>query len=231
MGRFWRQEDLWLKAGSLLVALVIWTYVASRTTPPAEVGWRMSTPLEVRGVPEGWVVAGAPEAIEVSLVAAPGQEEQVREKVRAVLPVTGLEPGRHRLAVRVPQPPGGRVVGVSPRWVEIELGRAERRVTGVTVELTGQAAAGFAAGEARATPAEVSLEGLATRLDQVEAVRVRADVGGVTGDVRVRAAAVPVDGEGRPVIGVAVEPAEVEVAVPVQPVSDGAQAASAPGSR
>ncbi|MDI6870693.1 MAG: CdaR family protein [Bacillota bacterium] len=214
MSKFWRQEDLWLKIVSLLVALVIWVYAASRTTPPPEVGWRMSVPLEVRGVPAGLSVTGLPPTIEVSLVAAPGQESQVKERVRAILSLSGLGPGRHRVAVRVPQPSGGRVVGVSPRWIEVELGRTGTRQERVAVELAGEPASGFRAGPPRVTPPEVRLRGLESLLARVAGARAKVEVGGAASEVRMTVVATPVDVEGKPV-DVEVEPAEVEVLVPI----------------
>ncbi len=219
MGRLWRREDLWLKAFSLAVALIIWVYVASRTAPPSEVGWRMSVPLEVRGVPPGLSAAGLPPTIEVALVTPPGQEEQVKEQVRAILSLTGLGPGRHRVAVRVPQPSDGRVVGVTPRWVEVELGRAATRREQVTVELEGDPAPGLSAGRPQVTPAETRLSGLESALARVAGVRARVEIGGAEGEVRMTVVARPVDGEGKPVTGVEVEPAEVTVVVPVAPAA------------
>lgn len=219
MGRFWRQADLWLKVFSLLVALVVWFYAASRATPPAEVGWRMSVPLEVRGLASGLVVAGAPPTIDVSLAASPGQESAVKGEVRAILSVEGLAPGHHRLAVRVPQPAVGRVVGVSPRWIELDLGPKGVVRRSVTVELSGTAAAGYQAQPAQAVPAEVNLTGVEGLLPRVAGVRVRVEVDGAKAEIRTRVPAVPVDTAGKPVAGVAVEPAEVEVLAPVSAVA------------
>lgn len=222
MGKFWSREDLWLKVFSLAVALVLWVYVASRTTPPSEVGWRMSVPLEVRGVPSGLSVKGLPPTIEVALVAAPGQEERVKGQVRAILSLSGLRPGRHRVAVRVPQPQDGRVVGVTPRWIEVELGRtAARRVT-VTAELVGEPASGYQAGAPQVVPAEVRLTGLEDALARVAGVRAIVDLAGASAELRMSVAVRPVDGEGNPVTGVAAEPAEVEVVVPVAPAASAA---------
>jgi YbbR domain-containing protein len=225
---FWRQEDLWLKLVSLLVALVVWVYVASRTTPPSEVGWRMSVPLEVRGLPSGLEVAGLPPTIDVSLVAPPGQEEKVKGQVRAILSLSGLGQGNHRLAVRVPQPSVGRVVGVSPRWIQVQLGQSGTRRQGVTVELVGVLAHGFRASAPQVTPAEVSLTGVEGLLAEVASVQARVEIDGAASEVRMTVSATPVDARGKPVGGVTVEPAEVEVVVPVAPEGVGAAGPSAP---
>lgn len=221
MSKFWRQEDNWLKLLSLLVALIIWVYVASRTAPPAEVGWQMDVPLQARGVPDGMVVTGAPPTIKVSLVAAPGKADEVKSQVKAILPAEGLGPGHYRLAVRVPQPANGRVVGVSPRWVEIDIGRSATRLMRVTVETSGEPAAGFRAeAPGKPVPEGVVLTGLESLLERVAAVRARVDLAGASGEMEVTVPAVPVDSEGNPVAGVTADPAEVRVHVAVPPFGE-----------
>lgn len=217
MFSFLRREDTWLKLFSLLVALAVWVYVASRGTGPAEVGWRVNVPLEVRGLASGLVAGGLPGAIEVAVVAAPGDEAQVKKQLRAVLPLEGLGAGHHRVAVRVPAPQTGRVVGVSPRWVEVDLEAFGERTAAVQVEVSGTPAAGLVAGPPQAAPGEVRLKGLASRLAAVAGVRASVTVEGAGGEVRLAVPVTPVDAAGRTVAGVTCEPAEVEVTVPVGP--------------
>lgn len=216
MLNFLRREDTWLRVFSLLVALAIWVFVASRTSAPAEVGWRVNVPLEVRGLAAGVMASGLPTSIEVAVVAAPGDEAQVKNEIRAVLPLDGLRTGHHRVAVRVPAPKTGRVVGVTPRWIEVDLEAIGERTVAVEVEVAGTPAEGLTAGLPQAAPGAVRLRGPEGRLSSVAGVRAKVSIEAASGLVREVAPVTPVDSGGNPVRGLTADPAEVDVMVPVE---------------
>jgi len=197
------------KAGSLVIAFLIWLFVTSSSASLTERS--MFLPLQVDGVEEGFVPVGLPPTVAVSVSGPSLRVDRLTpDMLRASLDLTGTS-GEFTEDVRVQAPQDIRVLRVEPAEVIGFLETITTSTVAVTVALTGDPPAGVLV-EAEAEPAAVTLTGRSQVLDRV--ARVLAFAPAVGGGV---ARLVAVDAAGLPVPDVEFAPASVTVSVSTRP--------------
>lgn len=197
------------KAGSLVIAFLIWLFVTSSSASLTERS--MFLPLQVDGVEEGFVPVGLPPTVAVSVSGPSLRVDRLTpDMLRASLDLTGTS-GEFTEDVRVQAPQDIRVLRVEPAEVIGFLETITTSTVAVTVALTGDPPAGVLV-EAEAEPAAVTLTGRSQVLDRV--ARVLAFAPAVGGGV---ARLVAVDAAGVPVPDVEFAPASVTVSVSTRP--------------
>lgn len=197
------------KAGSLVIAFLIWLFVTSSSASLTERS--MFLPLQVDGVEEGFVPVGLPPTVAVSVSGPSLRVDRLTpDMLRASLDLTGAS-GEFTEDVRVQAPQDIRVLRVEPAEVIGFLETITTSTVAVTVALTGDPPAGVLV-EAEAEPAAVTLTGRSQVLDRV--ARVLAFAPAVGGGV---ARLVAVDAAGVPVPDVEFAPASVTVSVSTRP--------------
>lgn len=197
------------KAGSLVIAFLIWLFVTSSSASLTERS--MFLPLQVDGVEEGFVPVGLPPTVAVSVSGPSLRVDRLTpDMLRASLDLTGTS-GEFTEDVRVQAPQDIRVLRVEPAEVIGFLETITNSTVAVTVALTGDPPAGVLV-EAEAEPAAVTLTGRSQVLDRV--ARVLAFAPAVGGGV---ARLVAVDAAGVPVPDVEFAPASVTVSVSTRP--------------
>lgn len=189
--------NLGIKVLALLLAMVVWLFIASGRVAYREV----AAPVQLKGVPEGVMVDG-PEPENVSLrVAGKGRDLfRVRpEDFRVVINMSGKEVGTHVFDLTPGDViySGGAGVKVeeilSEKAVIVELERRVTKAVPVKVDFSGSPRSGYYLGLAEVEPPRATLYGSAAVLEKVRAVSVAVDVEGrdapfVT-EVRIRAPA------------------------------------------
>ncbi len=199
------------KLGSLLIAALIWWFVAVNESPQTLVS--ITVPIEVEGLREDSVATGLPSSVVVSVQGPSMLIDRVqRDSVVAILDLAGLSGEfEQRITVLIPQ--GVELLGVSPADVigSIEP-LASREVTALAVlYLEAEQDVTF---HAEIEPASATVSGLASTVSQVASVIV--PVTSREGESTVRAWAA--DAAGLPVQGAAVSPESFGVTVTQVPV-------------
>ncbi len=223
MKRAWN----WLKGHlnalltALVLAIAVWVS-AVLDSDPNQVGLLpYNVPLEVTGLASDMVVTqGLPQGVRVRLRAPRSVWERVATDaslVHAWVDLAGLEPGTYRLpiTIQVDARPV-QILGHEPQEVQITLDRLATRTFPVTVVQEGDVALGYYAASPLLSPAQVTLSGPQTLLDQVHQVVVRVDLNNARETIRRTLRPEPLDANNRPISGLQAHPESIALTIPVR---------------
>jgi YbbR domain-containing protein len=162
-------SNLGLKAVSLALAGLLWFAIAGEKT--SEMG--ISVPVELQNVPKDLELTGdTVNSVEVRLRASPGIIQRLGPgEVSARLDLKGASEGERIIhltndAIRVPF--GIQVVSISPSMITLSFERSLQKRVPVRPRMVGRPAPGFEVSEITSEPAEVSITGPKSRVQEVE---------------------------------------------------------------
>lgn len=217
-------HDLPLKAAAVAVAIVL--YVASAEATPREVTavFDGRVPVERPESPPGTVLRGALGEVAVRLRGPAAAVEKVAlGDLRATVDLAGLDLASSEpqdLPVRVAVADERvKVVEVTPALVRLRAEPLTSRALVIQVRFANEPPRGFQPGTATITPREVRVSGAESLVASVAAVYATVRFGDVGVDLTHSAQPVAVDAAATVVDGVRVEPAAVQVSVPVLPTA------------
>lgn len=170
-----RISSFGLKVLSLVMALMLWFYVANQggaaTSPNNQ-----QTKLDYYNVPAGLTVEG-PDTVSVRVW---GNSKDTDDIV-AFVDLAGLQQGSYELPVKVKPMQGVMFASVQPDKVKVELKSPAVRSLAVKYELTAGLPDGTELRDVNISPAKCIIKGEQEATGQVAAVYARIDVGGETG--------------------------------------------------
>ena len=218
-------KDFPLKATAVLVAIIFWIVSlvnAAPTEVAREFGGRV--PVERPEVPAGYVLQGQMGDVGVTLR---GTEAALSNVVASDLHAT-LDLGTadlHRsdpqdLLVRVSVASAGvRVMDKSPATVNVRIEPITSRSVAAQPRFANEPPAGTFAGDAAITPNEVKVSGPASQVARIAALYATVLFGDAMTDLVQSVQPLAVDAAGKTIEGLTVEPALVQVTVPVLPTA------------
>lgn len=175
MSRRWTTlvtENLWLKALSVGIALVLWIFV--RAEEKGEVILRL--PIRFLDIPEELVIVGDP-VPQVQIV-VDGPRTLVSQVDRVVQPyaidLANSEAGTVEFRIAPDQislPRGVEISRIMPSVVRVELQRTKRYRLPVQARLTGTLAPGYEVGGVEIEPSTIEIVTARGELDGVETIR------------------------------------------------------------
>jgi YbbR domain-containing protein len=212
--------DLPLKSAAIVVAMLLWLS-AMRTLPPPEVtaAFDGRVPVERPDVPAGYTLRGQLGEVMVTLrgpeVAISGVAS---DHLRATVDLNAILPGPEEQAAPIVVTVADErvaVVGVDPPSVPIRLERRVQRLLPVQARFANEPPAGFQSGTLTFRPQEVEIAGPETLVASVTAVFATVQFGDAPVDLAQDVRPVPVDASGQPVEGLEIDPAGVQISVPL----------------
>lgn len=219
----WRQlvQHVALLPIAALLALSVWLFVIEQTNPTTleEIE---GIPLRVEGIPEGLALMNEPPQ---TVSAEVRTTEALRstlssDSFQAVVSLQGLSPDTHEVPVTVnPNVPFVQMVSVNPSVLSVELASIIGRTMPVSVDLLARervSAAYEIADTPVVEPGEVTVMGPAPLVDQVSQVQATLSVANASATIREVRPLQALDGDGRQVSGVTLEPDQVEVTLNVR---------------
>ncbi len=214
-------SDLGTLVLSLVLALVIWLIAVNQENPLIKEQLAEAIPVTIVGVGEGLqpVQDLSKESVTLELRAPRTSWESMKnDDFRAVLDLTGLGPGEHDVAVKVTRrDPQVSVLAVQRPELTVILDRLVEKEVPVQVEIMDGTAYGYDWQAPIYTPVTVTVSGPESQVQQVTKARAEIFLGNAKSQVERTQTLVPVDGQNRPVDGVAVAPSgRVQVVVPVE---------------
>lgn len=216
----WLISNLKTFALACIISIAVWVSAVTAADPDEVRDYPRVIPLEIVGQdPRLVIVSSLPERVSVKMRAPRSTWEQLTAsdgQVRAVLDLSGLEAGQHRLQIRlqvIPQPV--RVVSMTPQTLEVSMEFVAARVFPVELALRGEPAVGYEAGAARITPQEVTISGPQSKVEQVVAVRSDLSIAGVRQDVQNALTLRILDANGFIVNGLTIKPETAQVFIPI----------------
>ncbi len=213
-------RDLPLKAAALAIALLLWV-AAVEAAPREKVEWFPGrVPVERPEIPAGYVLRGQLGDVRV-LVRAPEAtfDKIAQQDLRATIDAADLDAARDEpqdAMIHVSaSDPRVAVVQVDPASISVRLERLVTRTLAIQVRFANSPPREFQPGVPALSAAEVAVTGPQSLVGSVAAVYATLRFGDTPVDLSQSAQAVAVDAAGAVVDGVRVEPAAVQVTVPV----------------
>jgi YbbR domain-containing protein len=210
------RERVLYAALSLAVAFIAWLYVGTAQNPLVERS--MSVDLHVRGLSTNEVLVQAPPSrVQVRLS---GPRSAVALLTPAVLDasidLSGLRPGEHQVPVVVAAPPEVRAVAQTPQEVLVVLDAVETRRFPVEVSLIGSLPQGVTLGTAHVTPADVTVTGASSQIEEIRHAVVSVDTTNLHQQLATSLQVRLIDANGQEIRGPTIQPPLVTAQLPVR---------------
>ena len=205
---------------ALALALAVWIAAVTAADPDEVCAYPTLIKVEVVGQDPGLVVNGSlPQEVQITLRAPQSVCEQLRTRpdgVRAILDLSGLDAGEHRLdtQVQVDVRPV-RIVTVSPASVTLSLEPLVTHTFTLETSLSGQPAIGYQAGDVAIEPKEVVIAGPESVVSRVTRVRVPVNLSGIRESIDQSIPVQVLDENNSTITNVSVHPDAVHVSLPV----------------
>lgn len=161
---------LFLKIVSLLVASLVWYYIAADRG--AEVVRTVTVPVEFLNVPANMSVSSRVRDVDVQVSGTRESAISLSGAIASQVDLKDLEPGSHRKPVQALLPSGIRLVEVSPSFVDLELTKIGSRLLPVKLGLPEDLPSGYRIEDVSILPAEVEVKGPDGELSGLENVWV-----------------------------------------------------------
>lgn len=207
------------KVLAFFMALLLWMHVTGETLPadtPEVIRTFSKVPLSWRNLDERMQLSEIPAEIDIILRGtAVAIEGMAPDDLEVFVDLAGLGEGQHSLTPDAVLPRGVSVVSYRPQQVSVLLAEVMVQQKTVSLEISGQPAAGLVMGEALLNPEHIFVHGPRALLPMVFQVRASVDVSGAVADVRRMAEVWALDEAGETVRGVTLKPSQIEVLVPV----------------
>ncbi|MDT8285035.1 MAG: CdaR family protein, partial [Thermovirgaceae bacterium] len=163
-------SKLFLKVISLLVASLVWYYIAAdRGT---DVVRTVTVPLEFLNVPADMSVTSKVRDVDVQISGTRESVFSLSGTIASQIDLNGLVPGVHRKPVQAILPSGVRLVAVSPPYADLELTRMVSRMLPVRMLTPEDLPPGYRIEDVFIRPAEVSVKGAEEEISPLENVWV-----------------------------------------------------------
>lgn len=213
------RRNLALKIFSVVMAIVLWSYVKYVQMPQAVQATRskVRVPLSVEGKAEKLILMDNPDDVEITVK---GSTQAIAgidpHHFKAYLDLKDKKAGQHQLPVKVTTPPGVEIVKVEPDKLVVKLDSAEKRLFTVKVRPQGAIAKGFILGTLSSKPESVTVSGAQSLFSKLKEVQAVCDVEGADMDRIQQSEIEAVDENGQTIKDITVEPLYVRISVNVK---------------
>ncbi len=162
-------DHLPLKLASVGLATLLWFVIAGEKT--SERG--LTVGVELQNVPKDLELTGEPtNTVEVRLRASPGVIQRLTPgDVAARIDLAGAEEGErivHLTPDNIRLPFGVRVVKITPSILTMHFDRTQQKLVPIRGRIIGRPAPGYEVAEVTAEPAEVTVAGPRSRVQELE---------------------------------------------------------------
>jgi len=205
---------------ALIMALAVWVAAVSVDDPDEVRQYPNPIPIEIIGMDPGLVITGDyPKQVNLTL-RAPSSVWQTmlndENAIRAILDLAGLSEGEHTLEIQVQITAGPvRIISKNPRAVTITLEPLATRTFPVELNISGEPAVGYQAGDADIEPKEIVVSGPQSQVERVDQVRVPLNLVAVRESIDQMVTVQPLDENGQIVNGLGLNPSEISVKLPI----------------
>ena len=209
---------------AFVLGFSVWLSAVTGADPAEEDVYPNPIPLEVIGQEPSLVLTSPiPSTIEVTLRAPHSVWEQLtaqENSVTSTLDISGLSAGEHTQPVQVQI--GLRPVQIvlkSPETVTFTLEPLKTQSLPVDIDLTGQPAVGFQAGDPVVEPTLIAISGPESIVRQAARARVAIDLDGVRESIDAAYDIQVMDTNNKVLNGVTINPESAQVRIPLSPQS------------
>lgn len=216
-------EILQRNIGSVLLSIglsfTLWALVVNQQNPEVTRYLETSIPVEVRNVQAGLVVHGIrDETVRLQITTTADHWDAVAPtSFKAYIDLTKAEVGAREYRIATDNSDGRvRVESVDPPQTEVRVSVQKRKNVPVRVNITDSAPFGFEARPPIVTPDQVEIVGPQNVVESVATAVVNLPLSGARSSVNQTFRPEALDGAGKPVTGVEINPSAVVVEVAIE---------------
>ncbi len=202
------------------LALAVWVAAVTAADPDEVRAYPYPIKIQIVGQDSGLIVNGnISQGVQVTLRAPRSVWDQLTtrsDSVRAVLDLSGLGAGEHKLDLQIQiNARPVRIITVSPASVTLTLEPLISRTLPLDLSLSGQPATGYQAGNTSLDPQNVVIAGPQSLVDSVKRLRVLLNLDGVRESIDQALIIQALDQNNQPVTGITIHPETAQVKLPV----------------
>jgi YbbR domain-containing protein len=206
-------RNLEWKLAALFMAIVLWSYV----TVTARIGEKsVAAPVEITGVPANLALVSPPVRAIVLLRGSKESLEGATDQVQAIANITSPHAGRNRATVEITQAAELTVVRKVPAEVTVLLESLKTRHLPITCQLEGEPSPGYILSKPQLSPSHARVKGPESAINRINQLVVKIDTSYALLGQPQSGVVAALDGAGRRVPAVKIDPQTVIVTVPVQ---------------
>lgn len=205
---------------AFVLALAVWISAVTSTDPTEERQFSQPISIEVIGLDPGLMITNdPPDQLNVVLSAPRSIWNQLAADpsvIRAIVDLSGLEPGNHtaQVQVQVNMRPV-QIVSYAPRSISVTLERLSTRTVPIDLVTRGEPAVGYQAGTPSLSQNSTIVSGPASAVERVQKVEALLDLTQVFETVNRTLTLQAVDANNSPVSGLTLTPDRVTVTLPI----------------
>ncbi len=202
------------------LALAVWVAAVTASDPDVVRAYPSPIKIEVIGQDPGLVLSNdSAQQVLVTLRAPRSVWDQLTarpDSVRAILDLSGLSAGEHKLnpQVQVALRPV-RVITVNPTSITLTLEPLVTRTLPLDLNVSGQPAIGYQAGDSSLDPKEVAIAGPQSLVSRASEARVPVNLDGVRESVDQSVPIEILDENNQPITGLTIRPDTAHVTLPI----------------
>jgi YbbR domain-containing protein len=207
------RKNFTLKLLALFLAILGWAYFRFAANPivaAARFAQQISIPIVVVNLSSGYVAHFTEREAVVTVQARRGDPGIKPDEIKAVLDLSSKTPGVYNVPVELVAPQVA-VQSLSPASIALTIERIENRDVALTVHYAAEAGGGTVVSGVHLAPATVTVEGPASLLSQVTAVRVDVALPGQPKFVDEMVRTIAIGAQGSEVSGLQIAPNLVRV--------------------
>jgi YbbR domain-containing protein len=210
----WLLKNIDIKLLSLLLAFVLWLYVANGENPIIEKFIDVS--LKASNLNESLVVNNIPKSISIGIKGQKNTIDNISPyQIEGIIDFSNIEkPGIYNLKVKTIAPKGIEIIRIIPSEIRAEVGKVLTQEVEVKYSLIGTPEKGYSlTDEPRFIPSKVKLIGAQSILENVKQVICSIDISGIKENLNKKIKVKAIDANGEEIKGVKIEPGIVEASI------------------
>jgi YbbR domain-containing protein len=207
---------------ALAISVVLWVIFTGEQNPVREDFFDADIPIETTRLGDGLVVSRITPSTVRMQIAAPRDiwDSLSADNFRAVVDLFSVGVGLHEIRLDAERSDTRiRIISVEPDTATVALEERKEKEVPVRVALAGNQPQGYQFLQPESLPDIVKVIGPASKVELVDAAWIDVDVGNASSTVNLTQRAIPRDAQGVDVSGVQLDPAVVQVTVPVEQVT------------
>jgi len=215
----WMVSNLPLMVLALIMATLAWVVAAEEADPTRTDRYPQRIPVTLSGLPEGMIIVGEEpdEQVQITMRAPDSVWRSIRaDDFSVTADLTGLEPGTHEVPIEVSLRKQPVSLTWEPEYLTLELASWAERSVPVHLQVEGEPATGYQPGAPVVVPRQVTVSGPSTYVSRVVEAAAQVSVQDADADVEDRFSLQPLDSEGQPVANVSLDPAVIDIRVPIE---------------
>ncbi|MHB1415931.1 MAG: CdaR family protein [Chloroflexota bacterium] len=204
---------------SLGLSFTLWAMVVNQTNPEETKVYAPSIPITLRNVPTGLVSSRVrEETVKLQITTTQDHWDSVStSSFRAYIDLKDAGVGAREYKVQVESTdPRVRVAQVDPEQTEVVLAVQKKKTVPIRVNIVDTVPFGYEAQDPKVTPSEVEIVGAQDVVESVAAVVLDVPLSGARNSISQTLKPEALDGTGKPVKGIEMNPPLVDVEVPIQ---------------